>query len=105
MSELQAVAEEFKKWKGTLFNCRYPSHLWDKAHQLTAHHPLKTIASALGLNLQYLKHKLSQRRKSITFAPVQITAPMPIKIEIKQITFHTTHEQLESVIQTLLKDL
>jgi hypothetical protein len=61
MSDLQALAHEFKKWKGNLGNCRYPNHLWDKAYQLNEHYSLQTIASTLGVNEHYLKRKFSER--------------------------------------------
>jgi hypothetical protein len=46
MSDLDAVAAEFKKWKGNLSYCRYPAHLWDKAHLLTEHYPLQKLKTA-----------------------------------------------------------
>jgi hypothetical protein len=103
MSDLDSVAEEFKKWRGSLSYCRYPQHLWDKAHKLTEHYPLKIIASALGINVQYLKSKFSHREKPIAFASVQVTSlPPSVKIEFKQMTFQVSHEQLGPIIQSLL---
>jgi AraC-like DNA-binding protein len=100
MSDLQALAQEFKKWKGSLGHCRYPNHLWDKAHQLKECYSLRTIASTLGVNEHYLKRKFSERDKPITFAPVQIA--QTIKIEYKQATVYANPEQLETIIQILM---
>lgn len=100
MSDLQALVHAFKKWKGNLSNCRYPNHLWDKAHQLKEHYSLETIASALDVNEHYLKRKFSERDKPITFAPVQIA--QTIKIEYKQTTIYANPEQLETIIQILV---
>jgi AraC-like DNA-binding protein len=103
MSDLDAVAAEFKKWKGNLSYCRYPAHLWDKAHLLTEHYPLQDIASALGVSIQYLERKFANRTKSITFASVQVTTlPAPVKIEFKQMTIHANENQLLSIIQALV---
>lgn len=101
MSDLQALAEEFKRWKGSLSYCRYPTHLWEKAYNLTSHYSLQTIAEALGMSMHYLERKFSKREKPITFASVQVTAS-PVKIEFKQMTIQANHEQLISIIQTLL---
>ena len=100
MSDLQALAHEFKKWKGNLGNCRYPNHLWDKAHQLKERYSLQTIASTLAINEHYLKRKFSERDNSLTFASVQIA--QTIKIEYKQTTFYANPEQLETIIQILV---
>jgi hypothetical protein len=104
MSDLQAVAAEFKKWKGNLPYCRYPIELWDKAYKLTEQYPLQTIASALGSTVQYLERKFSKRTKPITFASIQVTdsPPHPIKIAFKQVTLEATSEQVISVIQALM---
>ena len=104
MSDLQALSEECKKWKGNLSSCRYPAHLWDKAYALTAHYPLKTIAEAMATSIPSLKRKFSTREKPVTFASVQITA-LPVKIEFKQMTIHASQEQLSSIIPTLLRGI
>ena len=65
MSDLQAVATEFKKWKGNLSYCRYPTKLWDQAYKLTERYSLQTIASALGITVQYLERKFSKRAKPL----------------------------------------
>ena len=106
MSDLEAVAAEFKRWKGSLSYCRYPSHLWDKAYELRERYPLETIATALGVNALHLKHKFSDRANSITFAPLQVTEspPQSMKISFKQVTLETTHEQVVCVIQALMRN-
>jgi hypothetical protein len=104
MSDLQTLSEEFKKWKGDLAYCRYPTHLWDKAYALTAYYPLKTIAEALGTSIPHLKRKFSNREKPVTFASLQITAS-PVKVEFKHMTIYASHEQLSSIIPTLLRDI
>lgn len=106
MSDLQAVAAEFKKWKGNLTYCRYPEHLWDKAYQLTEHYPLQTIASALDISVQRLEHKFANRRKAITFASVQVAAmPAPVKIAFKQIILDANESQALSIIQILIGEI
>lgn len=107
MSDLQAIAAEFKKWKGNLSYCRYPAHLWDQAYKLTERYSLQTIASALGTTVHYLERKFSSRVKPITFASLQVTEPStkPLKISFKQVTLEATHDQILSVIQALMRDV
>jgi hypothetical protein len=106
MSDLDTVAAEFKKLKGNLSYCRYPEHLWDKAFQLTTHHPLQAIASALGMSVHYLKRKCAHRGKSITFASVQVApAPESIEIQFKHMTLHVHESQAIAIIQTLMRGI
>jgi AraC-like DNA-binding protein len=106
MSDLEAIAAEFKKYKGNLSHCRYPAHLWDRVYQLANHYSLHSIASAIGVSVHYLERKFATRAKSITFASVQVAAlPATIKIEFKQMTIHANESQLFSVIQALIKEI
>ena len=105
MSDLIAIAEEFKKWKGNLSYCRYPSHLWEQVYAIKDLYPIKAIASALGMSIQYLERKFAARPKTVTFASVQVTASTPIKIEFKQITLHAGESQIASVIQALVGEI
>lgn len=106
MSDLTAIAEEFKKWKGNLSHCRYPSHLWEQVYAIKDRYPIKAIASALGMSVQYLERKFAARPKAVSFASVQVTAlPDPIKIEFKQITLHANANQIASVIQALVGEV
>ncbi|MFZ0565006.1 MAG: hypothetical protein WAM28_02285 [Chlamydiales bacterium] len=103
MSDLTTVADEFKKWKGSLSYCRYPEHLWKKAYQLTNNHPLETIASALGMSVQYIERKFAKRSQPVSFASVQVTpSPAPIKIEFKEMSIQVDESQAISIIQTLM---
>lgn len=106
MSDLTTVAADFKKWKGNLTYCRYPEHLWEKAHHLTNSHSLQAIASALGMSVQYLEGKFAKRSNPVTFASVQVaSSSAPIKIEFKQMTIHADENQAISMIQTLMGGL
>lgn len=105
MSDLAAVAAEFKKWKGSLSYCRYPDHLWEKVYALTDRYPLKDIASALGIRVANLKSKFANR-KPITFASVQISPlPASVKIEFKHMTLHVQEHQVISILQALAKEI
>ncbi len=102
MSDLEAVALEFKKWKGNLIHCRYPKHLWEEVYRLKDCYSLEAIASALGTTPCYLKRKFSKWKKPITFASVQVISP-PMQIEFRQMTFHVSEHQLLSLIQELIR--
>jgi AraC-like DNA-binding protein len=106
MSDLEAVAAEFKKYKGNLSHCRYPAHLWDRVYQLANHYSLHSIASAIGMSVHYLERKFATRAKSITFASMQVASlPASVKIEFKQMTIYAQEHQVVSVIQALIKEI
>jgi hypothetical protein len=102
MSDSEAIALEFKKWKGNLTHCRYPQHLWEEIYQLKDRYPLEAIAAALGTTPCYLKRKFSKWKKPVTFASVQVTSS-PVRIEFRQMTFHASEHQIPSLIQELIR--
>ena len=102
MSDLEAIAIEFKKWKGNLANCRYPKNLWEEVYKLKDCYSLEAIASALGTTPCYLKRKFAKCKKPVTFASVQV-ASSPVKVEFRQMTFHASEHQLFTLIQELMR--
>ena len=109
MSDLNTFANKFNEWRGNRRYYRYPEQFWDEIRQLTKHYSIIDIAKALNISRQYLRSKLQNESKPLTFAPVVVTSfPSSVSIEFTDsacramtVRFEASHEQLVNMIQSL----
>jgi hypothetical protein len=109
MEDLDILANKFKEWRGNRRHCQYPKQFWDEIQLVSQNYPIPVIAKALNISASYLRHKLVNSPKPLTFAPVNVTSFSPsVSIEftdsccrVMKVKFEATPDQLVNMIQAL----
>lgn len=106
MTDLEAAANKFKEWRGDRRHLRYPKHFWDQIKEFAKQYQLPLIASAYGINIGYLRQKISNN-ESINFATVDIIST-PVSIEFIDchsqpmiVRLQANHDQVIQIILSL----
>lgn len=108
-SSLEVFANKFKSWRKNKTHTKYPKHFWSEIYHLARNIPISNIAQALGVNVAYLKARVSKHKKdAVTFAPVKISSSASFSLEFqdkndKKITlkFQASHDDLVRLIRSL----
>jgi hypothetical protein len=113
MTDLEILADKFKKWRGSRRRAHYPESFWDEIRKLAEHHSISSIAESCAINPCYLRQKLLKNSKQMTFAHVQLVLPPPqvasqVAIELSEsnrclitVRFQADYEQLTRIILSL----
>ena len=109
--ELDNLAREFARYRGTRKQVRYPQTLWGRATEMCKQHAPQKVAEVLGVSShslsRYLKSEKEASNNSPRFAPIQITQSQPsVQIHVSgpfklTIDFSRSTEELAKLLCTI----
>ena len=103
---LQSLAEDIKRYRQGGRRAKYPLSFWPSVQRLTGQYSFKEIATALSMDLGFLKRKLKELGEPVSFVPLQLQPTNSLSIRFtssygRKIALQCSQDDL-SLLQTLL---